>query len=154
MSNAKPRRQKNAGIVSLAAVARHWQVSPATAKEILRARGVQDTGLRKRPTYRRKDIWRIEGSPEVPEALWDEYWEPLLTPADLAERMPDKSARTIRRDLEAGRWPAIELGERIRRVRACDLSQEIEVRAGKRAARQSRSRMANRLAPPAARAAT
>lgn len=143
MSNAKPRRQKNAGIVSLAATARHWRVSPATATKILLSRGVQDTGLRKRPSYRRKDIWRIEGSPDVPETLWDEYWEPLLTSNDLAERMPDKSARTIRRDLEAGHWPVIELGERIRRVRARDLAQEIEIRAGKRAARQARSRKAN-----------
>lgn len=133
---AKPRRQKNAGIVSLAATARHWKVSPTTAKEILLSRGVQDTGLRKRASYRRQDIWRIEGSPDVPEPRWDEYWEPLLTPADLAERMPDKDPRTIRRDLEAQRWPVIVLGERIRRVRACDFSQEIEIRAGKRAARR------------------
>ena len=103
--DTRPKRAKSAGIASLAAVARHWRVSPATAKEILHARGVQDTGLRKRPTFRRTDIWRIEGAPDVPEALWDKYWEPLLTPADLAERMPDKDPRTIRRDLAAQRWP-------------------------------------------------
>lgn len=43
--------------------------------------------------------------------------QPLLTPADLAERMPEKDPRTIRRDLEAQRWPVVELGERTRRVR-------------------------------------
>ena len=63
--------------------------------------------MRKRPTFRRKDMWRIEGAPAVPEALWDEHWEPLLTPADLAERMPDKNPRTIRRDLAAQRWPVL-----------------------------------------------
>jgi hypothetical protein len=135
----RPTRTKSAGIVSLAEVARHWQVSPATASEILRLSGVQDTGLRKGPTYRRKDIWRVEGVPDVPEALWVEYWEPLLTPADLAEIMPDKDPRTIRRDLESRRWPVIDLGERTRRVRARELAREIEMRSVKRWARKVRS---------------
>lgn len=135
--DTRPRRAKSAGIASLAEVARHWQVSPATAKEILHARGVQDTSLRKRPTYRRKDIWRIEGALDVPEALWEEYWDPLLTPAGLVERMPDKNPRTILRDLEAQRWPVIVLGERVRRVRARDVAREIEIRAGNRAARRT-----------------
>ncbi len=137
--STRPTRTKGAGIVSLAEVARHWQVSPATASEILRLRGVQDTGLRKRPTYRRKDIWRIEGAPDVPEALWAEFWEALLTPADLAEILPDKDPRTIRRDLESRRWPVIDFGVRTRRVRARDLAREIEMRSGKRSERKARS---------------
>lgn len=136
--DTKPTRTKSAGIVSLAEVARHWQVSPATASRILCSRGVQDTGLRKRPTYSRADVWRIEGAPDVPEALWAEYWQPLLTPADLAGKMPDKDPRTIRRDLESRRWPVINLGKQSRRVRARDFAYEIEMRAGKRSARLAR----------------
>ena len=56
--STRPTRTKSAGIVSLAEVARHWQVSPATAAEILRLRGVQDTGLRKRAQW--EDTWALQ----------------------------------------------------------------------------------------------
>jgi hypothetical protein len=59
--------------------------------------------------------------------------------------MPDKDPRTIRRDLEAQRWPVIVLGERIRRVRACDVVHETEIRAGKRAARPNGARKKPRM---------
>ena len=137
MRNRMPGRPDTAGIVSLADVARHWKVSPSKASAILTVRGVRDTGLRKRPTFRRKDVWRIEGAPDVPPALRDTYWEPLLTPGDLAALMPDKDPRTIRRDLAASRWPVIVLSERIRRVRARDVAAEIELRAGNRSVRRA-----------------
>lgn len=136
-AETKRSRVRGAGIASLAEVARHWQASPGKARQILCARGVQDTGLRKRPTYRWKDVWRIEGAPDVPEALWEEFREPLLTPTDLAGLMPDKGSRTIRRDLEASRWPVIELDARIRRVRARDVLLEAEIRLGTRAFRRT-----------------
>lgn len=139
VSRIAPKR-KNAGIASLTEAARHWQTTPETAKAILEARGIRDTGLRARPSYRWKDIWRVEGSPDVPEALWDEYREPLLTPDDLGGIMPEKDARTIRRELEAARWPVIQLSERVRRVRARDLAHEMEVRAGNRAVRRKPAR--------------
>lgn len=130
-------RRWGAGIAALAEVARHLKVAPTTALLILEAQGIRDTGLRARPTYRWRDIWRMEGSPDVPEALWDAYREPLLTPEDLGRIMPEKSARTIRREVEAGRWPVIELSERVRRVRARDLEVEMAIRAGGRAVRKA-----------------
>lgn len=141
MSRTAPTR-KNAGLASLADAARHWQTTPEKAKEILEARGVEDTGLRKRPSYRWKDIWRVEGSPDVPESLWEEFREPLLTPKDLGRIMPEKDARTIRRDLEAERWPVKHLSDRVRRVRARDLAHEIETRTGSRAARRKPAKSA------------
>lgn len=97
----------------------------------------------------------MEGSPDVPEALWDEYREPLLTPEDLGRLMPEKSARTIRRELEAGRWPVIELSERVRRVRARDLELEMAIRAGGRAVRKAAgSAAAERTEPDGAGAGT
>ena len=125
-----------AGLVSLADVARHWRVSPGTAKAVCVARGIRDTGLRLRPTFRWKDIWRVEGAPEVAPALWDAFREPLLTPDDLGVLFPELSRRTIRRDLASGRWPVIVLAERTRRVRARDVAKELEIRAGKRPVRR------------------
>ena len=128
---------EGAGLVSLAGVARHWKVSPATAKAILAARGIRDTGLRPHPTYRWKDVWRVEGAPDVAPALRDAFREPLLTPEDLGALFPELSSRTIRRDLASGRWPVIALAERTRRVRARDVAEELEIRAGKRPVRRS-----------------
>ena len=133
----KPTGNRGAGLVSLTGVARHWRVAPATAKAILAARGIRDTGLRLNPTYRWKDVWRMEGTPDVAPALRDAFREPLLTPEDLGALFPELSDRTIRRDLASGRWPVIALAERTRRVRARDISEELEIRAGKRPVRRS-----------------
>lgn len=73
----------------------------------------------------------------MPEALREDFWEPLLTSADLATMMPDKDPRTIRRDLAEQRWPVIDLGERIRHVRSRDVAAEVEGRAGKRSVRRN-----------------
>lgn len=138
-SPSKTTSRQGPGIASLADAARHWQVAPATAKQICQARGIKDTELRDRPTYLWKDVWRIEGAINVDPALWDAYRQPLLTPADLAAMFPELSPRTIRRDLAAGRWPAIELSDRVRRVRLSDVAEELEIRAGKRPVRRSRA---------------
>jgi hypothetical protein len=133
----KPTGNRGAGLVSLTGVARHWRVAPATAKAILAARGIRDTGLRPNPTYRWKDVWRMEGTPDVAPALRDAFREPLLIPEDLGALFPELSDRTIRRDLASGRWPVIALAERTRRVRARDIAEELEIRAGKRPVRRS-----------------
>lgn len=127
------------GIVTQADLARHWQVSSTTAKKICRARGVQDTQLRPRPTYRWQDIWRVEGAPNVAPSLWAEYREPLLTSKDLGDMFPEVASRTLRRDLAASRWPVIQLAEDVRRVRLSDVAEELEIRAGKRPVRRSRA---------------
>ena len=131
-------RQQGPGTISLVGLARHWRVSPAGAKAICLAHGVRDTELRPRPTYRWKDIWRAEGAVNVDPLLWDAYREPLLTPKDLAGLFWEQSARALRRDLEARRWPVIELGERTRRVRAVDVADELTIRAGEAPVRRSR----------------
>ena len=132
-------RRPSPGIVTQADLARHWQVSPKTVRDICAARGVRDTGLRPRPTYRWADIWRIEGAVNVTPSLWDSYREPLLTPDELGDTFPELSERTIRRDLAASRWPVIELSERVRRVRLSDIADELEFRAGKRPVRRFRA---------------
>lgn len=138
-SPTKTGSRQGPGIASQAEAARHWQVAPATAKKICQARGIKDTELRNRPTYRWADIWRIEGAANVDPVLWDAYRKPLLKPADLAKMFPDLSPRTIRRDLAAGRWPVIVLSDRVRLVRLSDVAEELEIRAGKRPVRRSRA---------------
>lgn len=127
------------GIVTQAGLARHWKTSSKTVKAICLARGVKDTGLRPRPTYRWVDVWRIEGAVNVAPVLWDAYREPLLTAKDLAAMFPEVSSRTIRRDLATGRWPVIELSDGVRRVRLSDVAEELEIRAGRRPVRRSRA---------------
>jgi hypothetical protein len=61
---------------------------------------------------------------------------------------PEVSERTIRRDLERGRWPVVQLGDRIRRVRLLDVAQELEARAGKRPVRHFRAGDAEAAANP------
>lgn len=127
-----PARPRSAGLVTQAALARHWGVSDKTTRNICRARGIRDTGLRPRPTYRWQDVWRVEGAPDVAPSTWETYREPLLDAADLAALFPEVSSRTIRRDLVSGRWPVIQLSDRVRRVRHLDVAAELEARSGKR----------------------
>ena len=75
---------------------------------------MRDTELRPRPTYRWVDVWRTEGAAvNVAPSLWDAYREPLLTPEELGDTFPELSERTIRRDLAGGRWPVIDLSDRV-----------------------------------------
>lgn len=136
------------GIVTQADLARHWKVSSTTAKKICLARGVQDTQLRPRPTYRWQDIWRIEGAPNVAPALWEAYRKPLLTPKDLGETFPEVASRTLRRDLAESRWPVIQLAAHVRRVRPADVADELEIRAGKRPVRRSQASDSEPAASP------
>lgn len=97
------------GSASAAEIATHWAVTPATARRLLDAAGLPMIGQgRRRHLWR--DVWRLEGEPFVPPTDWAAFRAPLLRPGDLPAHDPQgRSARTLRRLVQAGRLPAIRL---------------------------------------------
>lgn len=105
------------GVARVAAIVAHWSVDPDVARGILAAAGlrpVSDLGPRK---YRWREIWALEGDHYVPPARWAEWKAPLLIPSRLGDLDGDRSARTYRRHVRAGRIPGIHLSATIVRVR-------------------------------------
>jgi hypothetical protein len=110
-------RHVNPGTATVAEIAEHWAVSPATARKILTKAGLTPVGEGWQ-RYRWTDIWRIEGEVYVPPADWSDYKKPLLRPRDLPDRDPrDRSQRTFRRLVKADRLPGIRLRPTIVRFR-------------------------------------
>ena len=108
-----------AGMATLSAIARHWKVSPATAKTILAAAAIAPL-RRGRGYYSWSSIWRLEGSAKVEPADFEAHREPLLDKQALAERY-GISERTARRWLAEDQVRAIRLSARVLRARRVDL---------------------------------
>jgi hypothetical protein len=109
---------RDPGTVSLSALAAHWGVCNATARTIIAACGLLDVSASGWPKYRWSDVWRLEGAGLVPPCDWADFRKPLLRASDLAALdTNERSARTWRRHVEAGRMPSIRLSDTVRRVR-------------------------------------
>jgi hypothetical protein len=98
---------KDAGTATVAEIARHWAIAPATARRIVRTARLPDVG-QVRARYRWIDIWKIEGEVFVPPADYAEMRQPLLRIAELAALDPrprPASDRTMRRYARTGVLP-------------------------------------------------
>lgn len=114
------------GSATTAEVARHWSVSAPVARRILQAAGLRAVGPG-RPRYRWADIWRLEGAYHVPPAHHAAFKAALLCPGDLPEIDPaERSARTWRRYIAAGRVPAIRLAAGIVRLRPAEIDAALD----------------------------
>jgi hypothetical protein len=109
---------RDSGTVGLRGLAIHWSVCKATARAITTAHGLPDVSASGWPKYRWSDIWRLEGAGLVPPCDWTDFRKPLLRASELAAiDSKERSARTWRRHVEAGRMPSIRLSDTVRRVR-------------------------------------
>ena len=124
-----------AGMARLSEIARHWKVSPATAKAILRAAGIKRLP-RGRGFYAWASIWRLEGAGQVEPADFEAYREALLDKKALAGRY-GISERTARRWLAENQVPAIRLSPRILRARRIDLDRDDDAPPRRRGADRS-----------------
>lgn len=109
-----------AGFAPLPTIARHWRVTPETARLILPLFSVRVMRRGGRAHVSWLDIWRIEGLLDPDPALFEELRLPLLTRDDVADRY-GVSKRTARRWMSSGEVPTIRLSPRILRVREGDL---------------------------------
>lgn len=116
---AEPSSSSNGRGVRLAAVARRWQVKPATAAQILLEAGVPRLA-RGRAIYAWTDIARVERARATRPTTASTPPTPLLTTEEVAARC-GVSARTVRRWIDRGELPAIRLTERLLRVEADDV---------------------------------
>lgn len=113
------------GTALVAEIARHWRVTPPTARRILGTAGLDPVGDGW-DRYRWTDVWRLEKAGHVPACDYADFRAPLLTPAELPERdARGRAPRTMRRDLKSGRLPAIRLSRTVVRIRACDFDATI-----------------------------
>lgn len=120
-------RQLSAGMASTAEVARHWGVSPDTAREVLRAAGAREAQESGWPRWLWDDVWRAEGLRAVSRHDWTDLRRPLMDAAALAEVDPrGRSERSWRRMLQHGRLPVVRLSTGVRRVRPRDLEARID----------------------------
>jgi hypothetical protein len=117
----------SAGTASTAEVARHWGVSPDTARGVLRAAGAREAQEAGWPRWLWDDVWRAEGLRAVSRHDWAELRRPLMNAAALAEADPrGRSERSWRRILQHGRLPVLRLSTGVRRVRPRDLEAWID----------------------------
>ncbi len=119
---------KGPGTATISDLARHWAVTPPTARKIVREAGLQDVG-EVRARYRWIDIWKLEGEIYVPRADYAEMREPLLRIAQLAALDPRNkpaSDRTMRRYASTGVLPVITLSPGLRRIRRAVFERAIQ----------------------------
>lgn len=115
----------DAGSALVSEIRHHWRVTDATARKILRSAKLTPTGSRWERYYW-SDLWALEGAPYVPRRDWAAYRAPLLTVAELSALDPNhRAARTLRRHVQQGRIPCIQLSPDIRRVRRTVFEQAI-----------------------------
>lgn len=101
-------------------LARHWRVSLTTVDRIIHSRGIRDLQIRATPQYRWSDVWRLEGLGTVDARDAEAAKAPLLTPAEVAERL-GVTSRTVANYVRVGRLRAVELLPSLRRFHGTEL---------------------------------